>query len=88
MAPVDFDRAYTALPSYALALLENPTKEDQDRLRADIEVLVSDQTMDKAAKAQLLGVAVMRLTGPDLLEAAVKGLGDAIGKQPPAPHAG
>jgi hypothetical protein len=85
MAPVVFKLAYKALPAHALGLLENPSREEQQRLTADVQALWADRTIDQAVKSQLLGVAVMRVTGPDLLKDAVEALGDAITAAPQPP---
>jgi hypothetical protein len=78
MAGVSFKMAIAVLPAHALGLLENATVEDQKRLADDIKSLREDTFMDDASKAQLLGMAIIRLTGPILLRQAVNALGDSI----------
>lgn len=82
MSGVSFSKAYAILPTYALGLLEGTSDEEQRRLAADVKALVEDSTMDDASKAQALGVALIRLTGPDLLRQAVTALGDSIRRSP------
>lgn len=78
MAPISFEKAYSVLPTYALGLLEGTSAEDQSRLAADVKALLEDNTMDDPSKAQALGVALIRLTGPELLRQAVTALGASI----------
>ncbi len=78
MPRISFEKAYGLLPAFALSLLEGASKEEQQRLSADILALVDDKTMDDAAKALLLGVAVMRVTGVHLFVQAVEGLGPIV----------
>ena len=78
MAGVSFAKAYGLLPAYVMGLLESVAEEDQERLSGEVEALFSDRTMDDAGKAAMLGVAVIRLAGPDLLRQAVTALGPSI----------
>lgn len=82
MSEVSFAKAYAILPTYALGLLEGSSDEEQRRLAADVKALVDDATMDDASKAQALGVAIIRLTGPDLLRQAADALGGSIRRSP------
>ncbi|SNS95102.1 hypothetical protein SAMN05421812_102483 [Asanoa hainanensis] len=82
MPKVSFDKAYGVLPAFALNLLEGASKEEQQRLSADVVALVDDKTLDDAAKAMLLGVAVMRVTGVHLFVQAIDGLGPIIANDP------
>lgn len=78
MSDVSFGKAKATLPAYALGLLENVSEEEQKRLASDVKALIDDQAMSEEAKAQLLGLAVIRLTGPELLSTARTGLGATI----------
>lgn len=78
MADVSFEKAQSLLPSHAIALLEGVTDEDQERLAADVAALQADQTLSDEAKAQLLGIAVIRLTGCELFENSIRDLGPLI----------
>jgi hypothetical protein len=82
MTSLSFPKAALALPAYALGLLENATEDQQKRLRADVDALQSASQLSDGTKLQLLGVAVMRFTGPHLLRQAVDGLGDEIRGSP------
>lgn len=77
MTNVDFDKACLALPAYVLGLLENPTQAQQDKLSADIKSLSASE-MPGSAKSQNLGLLLMDLTGPELLQVAVEALGRDI----------
>ncbi len=78
MSRVSFAKAYVILPTYLLGILDNVSKEDQERLADDVKALTDDRTIDDKAKALALGVAVIRLAGPNLLREAVVALGDSI----------
>jgi hypothetical protein len=84
MADVSFERAKGALPAHALGLLETASVEEQAKLAADIKELANDKTTEDAVKSILMGVAVIRVTGPHLLRVAVEGLGPSIRRLPPA----
>lgn len=53
MAGVDFERALGPLPAYALALLENPTKEEQKELASDVKALAADKKTVSEGKGSL-----------------------------------
>jgi hypothetical protein len=82
MSNVSFDKAHSSLPTYALGLLENTSADEQARLAQDVGALLQDQTMSDELKSQQLGVALIRLTGPDLLRQAVTALGASIASHP------
>ncbi|WP_305789057.1 hypothetical protein [Symbioplanes lichenis] len=84
MSGVSFDRVYVTLPALALSLLENSSPDDQSRLKADVIALKDDELMSPEDKSLLLGVAVMRITGVQLLVRAVAGLSGRDGV--PAPR--
>lgn len=85
MFNVSFEKARSALPTYALGLLERAPAAEQTRLAADVKALADDQTMSDAIKAQQLGVALIRLTGSALLQQAVFALGASIALDPDRP---
>jgi hypothetical protein len=78
MRGISFAKASRALPAYALGLLENVDADDQEKLGADVGELIANKDMTDEVKVQLLGIAVIRVTGPELLRNAIDGLGDAI----------
>jgi hypothetical protein len=70
MAPIDFDKAYGALPTYCFALLQNLPDEDQQRFGADLRALV-ESNVDKRVKSRILGLLRINLVGHDVLSRAV-----------------
>lgn len=78
MAGVDFDKAYAALPSLCLGLVEGLSAEEQQQLATRLAALRDDQQITPAAKAQILGVYLLRVVGVDVLHRAVTTLGDRI----------
>jgi hypothetical protein len=78
MTRMSFEKAALALPALALGLLENADYREQRRLRADVNALLKFKELPDGVRLRLLGVAVMRFTGPNLLRWAVDGLGDEI----------
>lgn len=89
MKDVAFDRAYQALPSYCLALLQNLPQADQDQLGKKIGLLFNSDGITPRVKSLLLGIALMNLVGENVLRAAVQNLGKDIQADlvpPPAPE--
>jgi hypothetical protein len=73
MHDVSFDKAHLALPAYCLALLQNLSADEQDGLRTAVDALKSSPMSD-ALKSLNLGLLLMNIVGPELLEAAVQAL--------------
>ena len=63
MKNVAFEKAYQALPSYCLALLQNLSQEDQDQLGKKIGLLFTSAGITPRVKSLLLGLALMNLVG-------------------------
>jgi len=81
MPGVSFARARSVLPAHCFALLQNPSPEDQAIFGRQVELLDKITDVSDHAKASLLGLALMSQVGEDVLEAAVKTLGDEIKKR-------
>ena len=79
MADVSFDKAVVALPTYCLALMQNVAYDVQDDLTSDLKEL-ADTDMDEHVKALNLGLRIVNITGPRLLEVAVISLGPTISR--------
>ncbi|WP_019630928.1 hypothetical protein [Actinomadura atramentaria] len=77
MEDVSFKRAQLALPTYCLGLLQNVSAEDQQALRTAVDALAASEMTDRQ-KALNLGLLLMNIAGPDVLEAAVKTLAREI----------
>lgn len=80
MRNIDFDRAYVALPTYCLTLLQNLPPGEQDELSKAVKLLAGNAEMDGSLKSMILGLHLMNWVGPEVLEIAVKALKDEIEK--------
>jgi len=82
VGPVDYGKAFKALPPYCLALMQNLPAEDQQELARALGQL--DQgTADPSVRVLLLGLELINVVGIDVLTEAVKALGDQIRSAPP-----
>jgi hypothetical protein len=77
MKDVSFKGAYEALPTYCLALMQNLPAEDQEALALSVAALERSD-LDDDIKALALGIELMNMVGPDVLEVAVRTLGSRI----------
>jgi hypothetical protein len=77
MGEVSFEKARVALSAYCLALLQNLSADEQKDLNTAIDSLASSP-MGDALKSLNLGLLLMNIVGPELLESAVKALGQEI----------
>lgn len=82
MKDVSFEKAKELLPVYCLALMQNLTKDEQEALARDVASIgatnITDPTAANRQKSVLLGLRLLSVIGTDLLEQAVKSLGDDI----------
>lgn len=77
MQGVSFEKAQEALPTYCLGLMESVPVEDQRRLAREVAAL-DKGAMPDAVKAMNLGLSIIRVTGSEVLGAAVQALGASI----------
>jgi hypothetical protein len=77
MKDVSFKEAHEALPTYCLALMQNLPAEDQEALARSVAALERSD-LDDDVKALALGIELMNMVGPDVLEVAVRTLGSRI----------
>jgi hypothetical protein len=82
MKNVSFEKAYQALPAYCLALLDDAPQDEQDLLGKKIGLLYNSEGLGSKVKALLLGAALLRLVGKDVLKFAIESLGDEIMEAP------
>jgi len=75
---VVFTKAYDTLPSFALALMQNLSEEDQKAFAQEINDLGQSPTNDQETKSLLLGLVIINFLGEDVLVAAVDSLGTRI----------
>jgi len=78
MKDVVFTKAYDTLPSFALALMQNLSEEDQKAFAQEINDLGQSPTNDQETKSLLLGLVIINFLGEDVLVAAVDSLGTRI----------
>jgi len=83
MKPVDFEKAKFDLPMVCLGLMQNLSTEEQNKLAQDVNSLSSPIADNKSKKAKsiMLGLTIIKYTGPKVLEEAIRVLGDEIGLQ-------
>ena len=72
MQNMTFDEIKKALPSICFGLMQNLNDESRDNARAEIENLIKDPTLDNDTKIKCLGLTLMNVVGPNVLEDAVK----------------
>lgn len=77
MVGVSFEKAGIALPTHALALMQNLSEEDQIKFGHQVAQL-READMNENVKVLHLGLAIMSVLGEDVLSAAVTSLGDQI----------
>jgi hypothetical protein len=71
MAGVSFNKAYQALPTFCLALMQNLPREDQAALGRQVTALQAS-TMDELTKSLVLGLALMNAVGENVLLNAIE----------------
>jgi hypothetical protein len=77
MRNVSFEKAKVALPAYCLALLQNFPPDEQVKLNTAITSLAGSPMSD-ALKSLNLGLLLMNIVGPELLDSAVQALRQEI----------
>jgi len=71
MKNMTFDEIKTALPSICFGLMQNLNDESLVNARAEIENLIKDPTLDNDTKTKCLGLTLMNVVGPNVLQQAV-----------------
>jgi hypothetical protein len=77
MKNVDFSKAMKDLPSTCINLMQNVSKEEQEKMGRDVADLAKSG-LNSQTKAVNLGIIISRVTGSEFLESAVDSLGDTI----------
>lgn len=84
MKDVSFEKAKVLLPIYCFALMQNLSKEEQEAIGLDVDAIsaisLPDETIANQQKSVLLGLRLLNVIGTDLLDQAVKSLGNDIKK--------
>jgi hypothetical protein len=78
MQGVSFDLARDALPSFCFELMQNIPASEQQQFRLVIDALASSTKMRDSVKVLNLGLMLMNAVGHQVLEAAVRALGEKI----------
>lgn len=74
MEGIDYAKAFEGLPPYCLALMQNVSNEDQQKMLQALALLDKDPTIDTAIKVRILGLQLTNVVGPNVLTAAVESL--------------
>jgi hypothetical protein len=77
MSGISFEKARVALPAYCLALLQNLSADEQKDLNTAITSLAASP-MGDVLKSLNLGLLLMNIVGPELLDSAVQALRQEI----------
>jgi hypothetical protein len=77
MNGVSYAKAEKALPAYCLAAMQNLSADEQKKLGSALDTLASSN-MEENLKVLILGMSLMNVVGPEVLQAAVAALGDQI----------
>jgi hypothetical protein len=77
MSTVCFLKAKISLPAYCLQLMQNVPLDEQQKLRTSVDAL-GLTAMEDELKSLNLGLLLMNMVGPAVLEAAVRDLGTKI----------
>lgn len=78
MKNVSFTKAYVALPTYCIHLMQNLSERDEQQLADRVKSLIDTDGMDDHAKALALGLLLFDVLGENVVTAAVSGLGESI----------
>jgi hypothetical protein len=74
LSDISFDRAAAILPSHCVALMQNVTNEESQRIAGVVNKLRSEKDMPDKIKSLNLGLELLSVVGPNVLETAVKSL--------------
>jgi hypothetical protein len=80
MEGISYDKASRGLTLYCLALMQNVPDDEQKRLD-DSLALLDNAAIDPAIKVRILGLHLMNVVGPGVLEAAVEALRKEMAQQ-------
>jgi len=78
MQGVSFELARDALPSFCFELMQNIPASEQQQFRLVVDALASSTKMRDSVKVLNLGLMLMNVVGQQVLEAAVRTLGEKI----------
>ena len=78
MQDVSFEKAYAALPTHCLALMQNLPRDDQDSLARGVAALKARTDISDKTKALSLALLLMNVVGEGVLLSAVRSLHNEI----------
>ena len=73
MAGIDYKRASEGLVPYCLALMQNVSEDEQQKLLKAVQLLDGEPIAD-SIKVRILGLQLVDVVGPDVLTSALKAL--------------
>jgi hypothetical protein len=78
MKRIDYTKAKKDLPLVCLSLMQNLSLEEQTRLATELSSLETGDTKFSKTKSVVLGLTIVKYTGPNALKEAIKILGSEI----------
>lgn len=78
MKDVDATKAAVSLASLALQMLERTSKDTQEEVRKEIDAIIVRPDLLLRAKALLIGIAIQKVAGVNVLKQAIESLGSEI----------
>jgi hypothetical protein len=78
MRKVDFAKARTALPVLCMIAVQGIPDDVQENVSKQIEAVNARNDITPEAKSIILGIYLIRIVGPDVLERSVEALGTSI----------
>jgi len=78
MKDISFEKAYIALPTYCMHLMQNVSEREQDEVAQRVQNLYATEGMDDHTKALALGLLLFDVLGENVVAAAIAGLGESI----------
>lgn len=78
MEDIDYSKANISLPTVCLHMLEQVSRDDQEEVKKEIEKINTTNGLTQKARSLCLGISIKKIAGIDVLNTAVKILGDEI----------
>ena len=78
MTGLSYRKAFEGLPTYCLALMQNVPEDEKIRLAQALDVLDKDESIGESIKVRILGLHLMNVVGPNVLNGAVNSLRDEL----------
>ncbi len=78
MTGLSYGKAFEGLPTYCLALMQNVPEDEKIRLAQSLDMLDKDESIGESIKVRILGLHLMNVVGPNVLNGAVNSLRDEL----------